>query len=105
MFLLLLYIHIDWEVNMAINREERKKQIILAAAQIFAQKGYTGTVMDEIARCAGIGKGTIYEYFDSKEDLFFAVFEWYMKESGSAATVSISALGETSPSAGITQFS
>ena len=49
--------------------------------------------MAEIAACAGIGKGTIYEYFDSKEDLFFAVFEWYMQESGAAATVSISALG------------
>jgi len=83
---------------LAISKEERKNQIIHAAAQVFSQKGYSGTVMDEIARCGGIGKGTLYEYFDSKEDLFFAVFEWYMKESGSAATVSISALGGPSSS-------
>lgn len=83
---------------MAINKEERKNQIIHAAAQVFAKKGFTGTVMNEIAHCAGIGKGTIYEYFDCKEDLFFAVFEWYMKESGTSAVVSISALGGTTSS-------
>lgn len=83
---------------MAIDKAERKNQIIHAAAQVFAKKGFTGTVMDEIARCAGIGKGTIYEYFDCKEDLFFAVFEWYMKESGAAAVVGISALGGTASS-------
>ena len=54
--------------------------------------------MAEIAACAGIGKGTIYEYFNSKEDLFFAVFEWYMKQSGAAATVSISVLGGSAAS-------
>jgi AcrR family transcriptional regulator len=74
-------------------KKEKRTQIIKAAAQVFAQKGYAGTVIAEIAACAGIGKGTVYEYFDSKEDLFFAVFEWYMEESGSAAMVSISALG------------
>jgi len=74
-------------------KEEKRKQIVKAAAQVFAQKGYAGTVMAEIAVSAGIGKGTVYEYFDSKEDLFFAVFEWYMEESGSAVRVSISALG------------
>lgn len=84
----------EFQVSFSKNqKKEKKKQIIKAAAQVFAQKGFSGAVMAEIADCAGIGKGTIYEYFDSKEDLFFAVFEWYMAESGSAVTVSISALG------------
>ena len=74
-------------------KAEKKTRIIEAASQVFAQKGYAGTVIAEIAASAGIGKGTVYEYFDSKEDLFFAVFEWYMEKSGSAAMVSISALG------------
>jgi AcrR family transcriptional regulator len=47
----------------------------------------------DIAVQAEIGKGTIYAYFDSKEDLFFAVFEWYMMQSGAAAKVSVSLLG------------
>ena len=83
---------------MVIRKKERENQIIEAAAQVFAKKGFSGTVMAEIAICAGIGKGTIYEYFQSKEELFFAVFEWYMKESGVAATVSISALSGSASS-------
>ena len=83
---------------MVISKKERGNQIIEAAAQVFAKKGFSGTVMAEIATCAGIGKGTIYEYFISKEELFFAVFEWYMKESGVAATVSISALSGSASS-------
>jgi len=83
---------------LVIRKKERENQIIEAAAQVFAKKGFSGTVMAEIATCAGIGKGTIYEYFKSKEELFFAVFEWYMKESGAAATVSIAALGGSASS-------
>jgi AcrR family transcriptional regulator len=74
-------------------RAGKKEQIITAAAQVFAQKGFAGAVMAEIARTAGIGKGTIYEYFNSKEDLFFTVFEWLSHKIASAATVRISALG------------
>lgn len=82
-------------------REQRKRdremQIIQAAARLFARKGFSGTVMSEVAEQAGIGKGTIYEYFSSKEDLFFAVFEWFTGEIGAAAMVRISALrGSTS---------
>ncbi len=50
-------------------------------------------MMADIADHARIGKGTLYEYFDSKEDLFFSVFEWYVRETEAAAKVSISALG------------
>ncbi|MFC1823219.1 TetR/AcrR family transcriptional regulator, partial [Thermodesulfobacteriota bacterium] len=51
-------------------------------------------VMADIAAQAGIGKGTTYEYFKSKEDLFFAVFKWVSNEMA-GATVNISALGGT----------
>jgi AcrR family transcriptional regulator len=37
--------------------------------------------MADVARAAGIGKGTIYEYFRSKEDLFFAVFQWIAEDT------------------------
>jgi len=73
-------------------RRDKKTRIIEAAAHVFAQKGFGGTTIAEIAAQAEIGKGTIYEYFDSKEDLFFAVFEWFTKKTGAEITVSISAL-------------
>jgi AcrR family transcriptional regulator len=78
-----------------IHKQKTKKrdQIIEAAAQVFAQKGYSGAVVADIAVQADIGKGTVYEYFSSKEDLFFAVFEWFQKKTEKAATVGISALG------------
>jgi AcrR family transcriptional regulator len=74
-------------------KNEKKRIIIQAAADIFAKKGYSGTAVSDIASQADVGKGTIYEYFDSKEDLFFAVFKWYSEKTGAAAAVSISALG------------
>lgn len=76
-----------------MQREEKRGRIIEAAARVFAQRGLSGTVMADIASEAGIGKGTLYEYFDSKEELFFAVFEWFIQKTGSEAKVSISALG------------
>jgi AcrR family transcriptional regulator len=78
-----------------IQKEKMKKrnQIIEAAAQVFAKKGYSGAVVADIALRANIGKGTVYEYFNSKEDLFFAVFEWFQKKTEKAATVGISSLG------------
>ncbi|MGD9181851.1 MAG: TetR/AcrR family transcriptional regulator [Desulfobacterales bacterium] len=72
---------------------QKRNQIIEAAAQVFAKKGYSGAVVADIAVQANIGKGTVYEYFSSKEDLFFAVFEWFQKKTEKAATVGISALG------------
>ncbi len=77
-------------------KSKQKKQLIIeTAASEFARKGFYGTVMGDIAKLAGIGKGTIYEYFSSKEDLFFSVFEWMNEEMKAAARVSIEALGET----------
>ena len=74
-------------------KEEKRALIIEAAAKVFARRGFASTLMAEIATEAGIGKGTLYEYFDSKENLFFAVFEWFVQATEAEAKVSISALG------------
>jgi AcrR family transcriptional regulator len=74
-------------------RSKKKEQIIEAAARVFARSGYSNAVVADIALQANIGKGTVYEYFNSKEDLFFAVFEWFQKKTEQAAVVGIAALG------------
>ena len=74
-------------------RENKKEQIIEAAARVFSRRGYSNAAVADIALQANIGKGTVYEYFKSKEDLFFAVFEWFQKKTEKAAAVGISALG------------
>jgi len=76
-------------------QKDKKDRMVEAAAMLFAQNGYAGTSVADIAVQAKIGKGTVYEYFNSKEDLFFAVFEWYIQMSARTAHVSISVLGRT----------
>lgn len=60
-------------------REQKKRQtrkaIIDAAIRLFAEKGFEHTSMDELARAAGVGKGTIYGYFKTKEQIFLAYCE------------------------------
>lgn len=53
--------------------DARPSQILDAAMDVFAEKGFRAATMDEIAAVAGITKGTIYLYFSSKEDLFVAM--------------------------------
>lgn len=54
-------------------KDERPRDIVVAALGVFAEKGFAGAKMDEIARRAGISKGTLYLYFETKEDVFRAV--------------------------------
>jgi AcrR family transcriptional regulator len=71
---------------MGLQKIQKRNQVIKAAARVFARNGYSNAVIADIAIAAKIGKGTVYEYFDSKEDLFFAVFEWFQKKTEKAAT-------------------
>jgi AcrR family transcriptional regulator len=80
-------------VDLRSQKAAKRNQIVEAAARVFARKGYAGAVVADIAVEARIGKGTVYEYFSSKEDLFFAVFEWFQNQTEKAATVRIAHLG------------
>jgi len=60
-------------------REERKKQILDAARQLLFQKGLNGTSIKQIAKIAELGVGTIYFYYDSKEEVFVALQEEGLK--------------------------
>jgi len=53
-----------------LQKEARRIAIIDAALEEFTAQGFTATKLDDVAVRAGIGKGTIYLYFDSKEQLF-----------------------------------
>lgn len=52
-------------------KEEVRKSIKNAALEIFTAEGYENAVMSSIARKAGISVGNIYNYYDSKDDLFY----------------------------------
>ena len=53
--------------------EARRAQILNAAATVFAEKGFHRATTREIARVADVSEGTIYNYFDSKEDLLVGI--------------------------------
>ena len=57
-------------------RGEKRPLILRAATEVFAEQGFNSVTVAAIADRAGIGKGTVYEYFSSKDELLFAVFEW-----------------------------
>ena len=67
-------------------KEERAPEILEAALASFAEKGFAGTRMDDIAARAGITKGTIYLYFESKEAVFKALARQSIGERIAAVT-------------------
>jgi AcrR family transcriptional regulator len=57
-----------------------RAQLIEAAAQVFARRGFQAATVEEIAERAGYSHGAVYSNFAGKEELFLAVFERYMSE-------------------------
>ena len=58
--------------------DDKRQRILQAAVKVFAKKGYFGAKVSEIARKAGIADGTIYLYFDNKEDVLVSLFDEVM---------------------------
>jgi AcrR family transcriptional regulator len=57
----------------ARRKDARPDEIIAAALDLFVERGFASTRLDDVAARAGISKGTLYLYFENKEDLFKAV--------------------------------
>lgn len=53
----------------------RRAELVGAASAVFARKGFAGASVDEIARAAGVAKGTVYLYYPSKHDIYWAALE------------------------------
>ena len=56
-------------------RQLTREHLLAAAAQVFAERGFHGATLDEVARVAGFTKGAVYSNFASKDDLFLALFK------------------------------
>lgn len=54
-------------------KEARPAEIVAAALEVFAEKGFAAAKLDDIAARAGVSKGALYLYFETKQDLFIAV--------------------------------
>ena len=65
-------------------RRQTRDALVQAAAEVFAERGFHGASLDEVAAVAGFTKGAVYSNFKGKDDLFLAVLE-SRYESGMAA--------------------
>ncbi len=54
-------------------KEARPAELLAAALELFVERGYAATRLEDVAKRAGVSKGTVYLYFPGKEDLFKAV--------------------------------
>jgi len=61
-------------------RVESKQRIVTAAFHLFAEEGYHGTSVSKIAKKAGVSKGLLYNYYESKEDLLLGIMDSLLSE-------------------------
>lgn len=81
----------------ASQQEERpgkRERILAAAARLFAANEYHRVLMDEIAERSGVGKGTLYRYFETKEDLFVAVLGYALDQTSERLRAGIEATAD-----------
>lgn len=64
---------------------DRRKDILHAATNSFAMFGYKATTMDQVAKLANVGKGTIYTFFKTKEELFDEIIQTLITDMRNAA--------------------
>lgn len=62
-----------------IKREKKREKILEAAAELFSTKHYHEVMMDDVAKLISVAKGTVYNYFTSKEELYFTIMHTRME--------------------------
>ncbi|MCP4703890.1 MAG: TetR/AcrR family transcriptional regulator [candidate division Zixibacteria bacterium] len=65
-----------------VDKQKKREKILRSALKVFSDRGIADFKMIDIANTAGIGKGTIYEYFSGKEDIITGCFNIFMHDFG-----------------------
>lgn len=63
-----------------VDKVQKKRDIALSCKELFVKKGIKDLTISEVAKSAGIGKGTIYEYFKNKEEIVFEIVNILMQK-------------------------
>lgn len=64
------------------DKTSKRELILTAAREVFFEKGYHDATSEEIAKRAGVGKGTLYQYFESKQEIFLEMHRLYIEQYG-----------------------
>jgi uroporphyrinogen-III synthase len=68
------------EVKIEDKKSQKRRKIIESAAKLFSQKSYHEVMMEDVAKLSSIAKGTVYNYFNSKEELYFSIMKLRMEK-------------------------
>jgi uroporphyrinogen III methyltransferase/synthase len=68
------------ETKKENNKQLKRTKIIEAASILFSRKSYHEVMMEEVAKLASIAKGTVYNYYSSKEELYFSIMKGRMEK-------------------------
>jgi AcrR family transcriptional regulator len=63
-----------------VNKEEKRRNIALSCRALLLEHGINSLTISQIAKTAGVGKGTIYEYFENKEDIVFEIITTFIAD-------------------------
>ena len=74
----------------AAARPDKRDLILRAAVRVFAERGFFGAQVADVARVAGVAAGTVYLYFHGKDDLLVSIFERVMTDAIAEARVVVS---------------
>jgi len=78
-----------------VDKVQKRKDIALSCKEIFFQNGINDLTISQIAKTAGVGKGTIYEYFKNKEDIIFEIVNILIQERNLVIEKEIASLKNT----------
>ena len=73
---------------------DKRDAILRAATKVFAQNGYFNSQVADVARVAGVAAGTVYLYFEGKDDLLVSIFERSMKDVLAEVRAAIDGIAE-----------
>jgi TetR/AcrR family fatty acid metabolism transcriptional regulator len=68
-----------------VDKKARRRDILDAAMRIVAKRGMHDVTMSDIARAAGVGKATVYEYFSGKQEIYAEIIHEYLDSASTAA--------------------
>ncbi len=63
-----------------VNKEEKRRNMACSCKEILLEHGIKNLTISQIAKTAGVGKGTIYEYFENKEDIVFEIITMFITD-------------------------
>ena len=75
---------------IVVDKVQKRKDIAFSCKDLFVQNGINSLTISQIAKVAGVGKGTIYEYFSNKEEIVFELVNILMKEHSLKLHVTLS---------------